>query len=61
VGKGVLLVVFQDRTIGPISIQGTNVLLSAQSVQANGVSSNGVDLAAAVTEAAVKGAVKGLK
>jgi len=48
--------VFQDRQIGPISIQGTNVLMSVQAVQASGITSNAADIAAAVTRAAVEAA-----
>lgn len=55
-GKVSYWTVFQDRQIGPITIQGTNVLMSVQSVQANGISSNAADIAAAVTKAAVEAA-----
>ena len=50
--------VFQDREIGPISIQGTNVLMSVAQVQANGISTNAADIAAAVTAAAITAAKK---
>lgn len=55
-GKVSYWTVFQDREIGPITIQGTNVLMSVQQVQANGVSSNVADIAAAVTKAAIEAA-----
>ena len=55
-GKVSYWTVFQDREIGPITIQSTNVLMSVQAVQANGVSSNAADIAAAVTKAAIEAA-----
>jgi hypothetical protein len=55
-GKVSYWTVFQDRQIGPITIQGTNVLMSVAQVQANGVSSNVADIAAAVTKAAIEAA-----
>lgn len=55
-GKVSYWTVFQDREIGPIAIQGTNVLMSVAQVQASGVTSNAAAIAAAITEAAINAA-----
>ncbi len=55
-GKVSYWTMLQDREIGPITIQGTNVLMSVESAAANGVSTNVADIAAAVTKAAIEAA-----